>query len=285
MTGNDIGLNLYSYSALGNQLYGIEVDAGPNTTISGNSIGANDIGIVLEDGTQNDVIRENNIGISGIPTGLPYYYGVAVGNRLQGIALRSIGTDPAEPGVQNNLIGGTGASDGNVIAYNGAAGVAVFGNPVAGSGQGNTGNAIEGNLLFGSYPFVYPSADIDLTNEYPFPTEYSGLSNDSRGHGGASPNNFQNYPIITSVVVSSTGTTLTGTLTQGISPNTTFRVELFAHDSNPRAHSGGREFFLTAVNLTTDASGVGQLTMTVAGSLLFQQTVRATAPAGRRWSS
>jgi hypothetical protein len=172
---------------------------------------------------------------------------------------------------------------------NGAAGIAVFGNPVAASGEANTGNAIEGNSIFlnGRGSAATAFLGIDLSNQFPFPTDDGSTPNDSRGHGGAGdPNNFQNFPVLTAAALSlppGGGTTITGTLTQSTSPNTTFRIELF---ENPAPFGGYQdplhlppegENFLGFVNVTTNAGGTASFSVTVPGAVSPRVAITATA--------
>src|SRR5438128_1522725 len=133
-TGNVVANNFVGdagmpNAALGNQSFGIEVSGGTSNLIGGNIVDDNSDGIELDSGAQNNIVQGNAV----------------VANKLHGIALRSddnltppLGPgQPNEPGVRNNLIGGAGAGDVNTIAANGLAGVAVFGNPLALSGQAN----------------------------------------------------------------------------------------------------------------------------------------------------
>src|SRR5262249_26818158 len=153
--------------------------------------------------------------------------------------------------------GGTAAGAGNLVEFNGSAGVAVFGNPVSASGQPNVGNAIEGNSIFQngrSDPGTL--IGIDLTNEFLFPRDDGVTPNDSKGHGAPNdPNNFQNFPVLSSAFVSSGKVVITGSIDQSVSPNTTFRIEFFV---NPPPMSGAiaeGQTFIGFTNVTTDGSG------------------------------
>jgi hypothetical protein len=132
-----------------------------------------------------------------------------------------------EPGVSFNLIGGTTAGAGNLVEFNGTGGIAIFGNPVSASGQPNIHNAIEGNSIFengrsylsaSSAPL--PLLGIDLTNQFPYPRDDGATPNDSKGHGAPSdPNNFQNFPVLTSATSNGVTTDIGGTLSSA--PNST----------------------------------------------------------------
>ena len=85
----------------------------------------------------------------------------------------------------NNTIGGTAPGAGNTIADNTGKGVVV---------AGGTGNAIEGNAIFGN-----TGLGIDLGN--------NGVTANTGSENAALPNSGMNFPVFTSAVVS--GTTLT----------------------------------------------------------------------------
>src|SRR5213079_2710575 len=122
-------------AAEGNNLFGIEISGGNLNTVGGIAAGAR------------NVVGFNGVGADGV---------TAAANLLQGIVLRSSNgfapplgpAQPNEPGVSFNIIGGTTAGAGNLVEFNGTAGIAIFGNPVSASGQPNIGNAIEGNSVF-----------------------------------------------------------------------------------------------------------------------------------------
>ena len=279
-------------TAEGNNLFGIEISGGNLNTVGGsvagarNVVGFNGAGIEVDNGGQQNIIQGNysGVGADGV---------TPVGNLLHGIVLRSTGnltaplgpSQPNEPGVSYNLVGGTAAGDGNLVEFNGTGGIAVFGNPVSASGQPNVGNAIEGNSVYlngRSNPSTL--LGIDLTNSFVFAKDDGLTPNDSKGHGAPNdPNNFQNFPVLTSAVEDGTGKTdVTGTLTQSISPNTTFRIEFFASAPDPLGAAPEGQQFLGFVNATTNASGVAKfsaaLNMPVANGMII--TATATDPIG-----
>src|SRR5262249_39454573 len=152
---------------------------------------------------------------------------------------------PNEPGTSFNVIGLNPYNGfnglGNLVAFNGTGGIAIFGNPVSASGDPNTGDSILGNSVYlngrnfmtaASKPL--PLLGIDMTNGSLFPTDDGFTANDSKGHGAANaPNNFQNFPVLSTVTQVSGGVQIAGTLTQAASPNTTFRIEFFASNADP----------------------------------------------------
>jgi CSLREA domain-containing protein len=273
VSGNYVGVDGSGKVALGNQLFGIEVSGGQANSIGGNVVGANLAdGIELDGGAQNNFVQGNFVGLGADGA-------TAVGNKQHGIALRSNGNLANEPGVQNNLIGGPG----NTVAFNGSAGIAVFGNPVSSSGQPNTGNAIEGNSVYQNgrnNPATL--VGIDLTNTSSYPQDDGVTPNDSKGHGAANdPNNFQNFPTLTAVTEAN-GSEIQGTLTQAVSPNTPFRLEFFASNSDPQNGIPEGQFFLGSGSATTDGSGKATFAITVPTAVTPGQIVTATAtdPAG-----
>jgi streptogramin lyase len=298
----------------GNNLFGIEISGGNMNTVGGtaagarNVVGFNGAGIEVDNGGQQNIIQGNfsGVGADGV---------TPAGNLLHGIVLRSSGTLGAplgpgqtnEPPVSNNLIGGTAAGAGNVVEFNGTGGIAIFGNPLPNNPtpQPNNGNAIEGNSVFengrgyltaSSKPLAL--LGIDLTNQFIFPRDDGFTPNDMGhptgtppgtlpAHGHPSePNNFQNFPVLTSAFEDGTGKTdITGTL-QMLSPSTpagtTFRIEFFANDPDPLNLPAEGQQFLGFVNATTDASGKAtfsaSLNVPVASNRIF--TATATDPVG-----
>jgi CSLREA domain-containing protein len=280
--------------AEGNNLFGIEISGGNQNTVGGTAAGARNVvgfngsGIEVDNGGQQNVIQGNFVGVGADGTS-------PAGNLLHGIDLRSSNgfsaplgpAQPNEPGTSNNLIGGTAAGAGNLVAFNGTGGVAVFGNPVAASGQSNVGNAVEGNSIFENGRSYLTAASaptpllgIDLTNGFLFPRDDGATANDSKGHGAANdPNNFQNFPVLTSGVIDG-GTTAVGSL--HAAPNTTYRVEFFANDPDPLGLPAEGQTFLGFADVTTDAGGTAAINTAFNTRVAPGRTITATAtdPAG-----
>jgi hypothetical protein len=271
-------------SAEGNNLGGIEISGGNLNTIGGtvagarNVVGYNGIGIWLDNGAQQNVIQGNfsGVGADGV---------TPAGNLLQGIAVRSSNgfnaplgpPQPNEPGTSFNQIGGTAAGAGNLIEFNGTAGVAVFGNPVSASGDPNIDNSILGNSIFlngRSDPTVLPG--IDLSNGFLFPKDDGVTANDSKGHGAPNdPDNFQNFPVVTAATSGNGTTHITGTL--AAAPLTTYRVEFFASDTDPLNGVAEGQQFIGFANVTTDNAGNSSIDSTLAGEVTLGRLVTATA--------
>jgi len=276
--------------AEGNNLFGIEISGGNLNTVGGpvagarNVVGFNGAGIEVDNGGQQNIIQGNFAGVAADGV-------TPAGNLLHGIVLSSSNgfgaplgpAQPNEPGVSFNLIGGTTAGAGNLVAFNGTGGVAIFGNPVSASGQPNVGNAIEGNSIFrngrsyltaSSAPT--PLLGIDLTNGFLFPRDDGSTPNDSKGHGAANdPNNFQNFPVLTSAASVAGKTNVAGTL--HMDPNTTYRIEFFASDPDPLPLPAEGQQFLGFVNTTTNASGNATFSISLNVAVTVGRIITATA--------
>jgi hypothetical protein len=136
--GNLIGTNAAGTAALGNQAFdgGLRFTAGVNNTVGGTAAGAGNViagndnsGVVLTDGSRNNVVEGNYIGTNSA--------GANLGNGRFGVVVYAF--------AYNNLIGGTGSGAGNVIAYNAWAGVSV--GVTYDTNVGVVGNAILGNSI------------------------------------------------------------------------------------------------------------------------------------------
>jgi hypothetical protein len=290
VSGNLIGTDASGTAALGNAQHGVQVSA-PNTTVGGTSAAARNVisgngvfGVLLKGATgaqvQGNYIGTdvtgtaalgnalNGIGLDGASNnntiGGPAagagnviaangqwgveFAGGSNGNVLQG---NFIGTDPAgdslgnasdgvrvDNGAANNTIGGTGSGDGNTIAFNSAYGVDV---------DSGTGNSILGNSVF---------------------------ANGIQGiflNGANNANDNQAAPVLTGGSFSSSGSSISGTLTSV--PNTTFRIEFFANQGLDPSGNVEGQTYLGFATVTTDNNG----------HAAFTATGLAPLPAGERY--
>jgi CSLREA domain-containing protein len=272
----------------GNGFFGIEVSGGNANTVGGKTAGARNVvgfnadGIAIDNGGQNNLVEGNFVGVGADGV-------TAAGNVRHGVVLFSSGNplpplgpgQANEPPVSGNTVGGTAPGAGNVIAFNGSAGVAIFGNPPPNNAtpKQNAGNAIEGNSIFQNARGNPASgAGIDLSNAFAFPKDDGVTADDSQGHGAVKdPNNFQNAPVLTSVSVNGGSTTITGTLTQSVSPKTTYRVEFFVSNPDPLNGVPEGQAFLGSQDVNTDGTGTAAFTFTVGVALAPGQVVTATA--------
>lgn len=226
--GNHIGIGADGATPGANRGSGIALLGSSFNAIYDNIIGANlRHGIQIEGtNSQNNVVARNFIGTNRADARL--------GNGRSGIVAHNSGPQ---------VIGGTymdsGCCEGNVIAYNTGAGVAITAGAGASYEKGILGNRIYGNGGLG----------IDLQNDGVTPND----PDDTDGDGLA--NRLQNFPELTSAYVDG-GIVVTGTLTTR--PSASYRVELFANDlCDPSGHGQGQRY-LGASSQTTDPSGVAQ---------------------------
>jgi hypothetical protein len=129
--GNLIGLNAAGTDVLGNGGRGIDVVFGAASNVIGSAIAGNFIsGNAMEgirfqgQGTNGNIVQGNTIGLN-----------------LDGVGLRGNTTGIIiTQGASDNLIGGTGSGEGNIIAENGTDGIVI-------DGENSVGNSILGNSI------------------------------------------------------------------------------------------------------------------------------------------
>jgi hypothetical protein len=233
--GNYIGTDASGSIDLGNNLSGVRIDDSKENMIGGNSgsapnliSGNNSSGIEIIHG--DDTRVENNF----------------IGTKADGVS--PLGNSDAGISIglsSGNKIGGTGANVSNIIAYNGKAGVLVT-------------DGSEGNAILGNYIFSQGEVGIDLRA----PTNIgSGASPNDPGDNDAGGNLLQNYPVITAASLSASGISLSGTLNS--KPSSDYRIEYFGNmDCDPSGHGEGKSLLVTK-NVTTDANGNADVSITV----------------------
>ena len=251
---NYIGTDVTGRFDLGNAGFGVNVFGGDLTVIGGATA------------AERNVISGNNGG--GVRIG----EATGVNNRIVGnyIGTDASGTYPLgnggggglAPGVlienaANNWVGGTATSDSNFIRHNlQNGGVVVVGNPA-------TGNRILGNSISEN-----AGLGIDLGN--------NGISPNDLLDIDPGPNNGQNSPQLTFVIVGSSSTTVWGSLNS--LPTRSFRIEFFYNikcDSSG-AGEGLAKFGETVV--TTNGAGDAGFTPTFSDVAVPQgQSITATA--------
>ena len=241
---NRIGTDASGTAAVGNGDAGVSISDATNNTIGGPTAG------------QRNVISANalrGVEIQGV---------TATGNVLQG---NYIGTDATgvgalwngDDGVRindapGNTIGGAGAGEGNVIAFNVSTSVLI-------TGATAVGNTVRGNTIHDG-----GDGQIDLGAD--------GVTPNDPGDVDTGPNNLQNFPVITSAT--SDGATTTISVTLNSTPNTTFAVELFA---SPLCLSMGQTLVHTNPVLTTDGAGDAAFVTDVPGGPAVGEVITATA--------
>jgi hypothetical protein len=230
--GNLIGTDSSGSVPLGNGQDGVDIGVsgdtvGGTTAAMGNVISANaQYGIQLSGNSEATLIEGNNIGtdIAGAN---------ALGNVGDGIHIQDNSS--------NNTIGGSAAKDGNLIAFNGGAGVSI--------GDNATSNAVLTNS-------IVSNGDLGIN--------LSGDGNDG-----------QPAPALTSAVNSSTKTVISGTLTA--SADTTYQIQFFANVTADPSGSGEGQTYLGTQTVTTNGSGVASFTFSAKPALPTGEFISATA--------
>jgi titin len=282
--GNLIGTDATGTIALGNTFSGVDIGSGfaADNLIGGsdpgaqNVISANGTGVTLRFGSgSGNVVEGNLIGTDVTGT-------VALPNHGAGVDLQ--GNDLTLAG---NVISGN-AGDG-VIIHQGATGSVVQANLIGtdASGTQALGNSANGihiqdqsssNTIGGTNPgaanvIAYNGRDGILVDRGTGNAiqENSIFGNRNRGiellnHG----NLDQAAPALTSATSDGTTTTVVGTLTSA--PDTTFTIEFFAN-----ADPGQGAQFLGSIMVTTDDTGVADVTATLAIGVPSGQYITTTA--------
>ena len=205
--GNYIGTDATGTRDIGNTRSGVTIALGASSNMIGGVIpearniisgNGNDGVRISDDGTIDNFVEGNYIGTQA--NGIE-----ALGNAFSGVFI----TD----GPSDNVIGGVGES-GNTIAFNDQDGVALAPN-------GGTGNAIRGNAIFKN-----TDLGIDLNQD-------GSTGNDAKDVD-AGPNNLQNVPDVTDVVIDTSGALI---VTYSVDTDTTraiypLTIEFFKADDD-----------------------------------------------------
>ncbi|GEM_PF-1933188 len=244
LTGNLIGTNAIGTAAIPNNYEGVLINdesyentVGGLTGADGNTISGNSgIGIGIVNAGQNSILG-NYIGVDDGGSN-------ALANQLDGVSISMTFASP-----DGNMIGGTAPGAGNIIAFNGDAGVRAS----AGVNNGILGNSIYSNGELG----------IDLGGDGVSLTESFGTS----------ANNFQVFPTIAFAAFDLQG--VAGFITSA--PLTNYRIELFRNTVADPSGFGEGKTMMTALTCTTDSAGFGTFYVDLPGQLVQGEFVTATA--------
>jgi streptogramin lyase len=258
--GNYIGTDITGTVALGNGANGVEILGAINNIIGGTTAGA---GNLISGNQQNGVYivnAVNNFGFTGPSTG-NVVQGNYIGTDVSGtVVLGNTGDGVLISGVsQNNTIGGTAAGAGNIVAFNGGAGVAVGSSA---SDSTTVGNSIRGNSIYSN-----TGLGIDLGND--------GVTLNTPGGPHVGPNNFQNFPVLVSVRPGATSTEITGSLNSLVSA--TFALDFYANSTADPSGYGQGQQYLGSGTVTTDVNGLGNFDITLNTAVPLGVFISATA--------
>ncbi|NND71384.1 MAG: T9SS type A sorting domain-containing protein [Rhodothermales bacterium] len=230
---NSIGVGKDITKELGNEKSGVLLSAVNGVHVEGNVIGYNrGDGLELLSADSTTVI-ENNVGNAPAPILFARFP-----NGEAGVRLRSESDD--------NIIGSTDSTKGNVFAYN-KKGVVV---------EDGQRNSILGNQIYFNH-----LGSIDLNDD--------GFTTNDNLDEDIGPNGLQNSPVFT-------GSSQVGMITthEGVimsKPSAVYRIEFF---STYPEYFPEADMFLGAANVTTDASGMGAFSFQYTG---LDPAVSATA--------
>ncbi|MDO8614379.1 MAG: hypothetical protein Q7T33_01405 [Dehalococcoidia bacterium] len=243
--GNLIGTDVSGTGALGNS-FGVYLSYASGNTIGGTTAGARNVisgntteGVHIE-GTPaagaGNLVQGNFIGAS--------ITGAALGNSMQGVLIAS---------ASDNTIGGAAAGAGNVIAFNGGDGVAVW---------SGTGNAILANSIVAN-----AGLGIELL-EVAF-----GVTPNDAGDGDPGANNLQNFPVLTGAIGGSAA--IQGSLNSVAA--TQFRLEFFFSTACDPSANGEGQTFIGSATATTDVFGDANINVAFPVAVPAGQFITATA--------
>jgi hypothetical protein len=308
VAGNYIGVTAAGTASLGNGVCGVEIANGATSnTVGGTAVGMGNVvsgngtdGVQLHGGTSGNQVLGNYLGtdITGV---------VGLGNHFSGVAIFG--------GANGNTIGGTAAGASNLIAANGADGVfladpgtsgnQVVGNSIgvnaAGAALGNSSNGVEiTNLAAGDTVYrnviafngtnataghsgvlIWSGVGNAITQNSIFSNAFLGIDlgrngvtlNDSLGHAG--PNNYQDFPVLTSAASIAGVTAIQGTV-HGPA-NSSITVEFFASPAADPSGFGQGQRYLGSISVPTDGSGNASFTAVFSASIAHGWVVSATA--------
>ena len=278
-----------------NTAYNVGIQISANATIEGNLIGTDASGTVplritntgIFAGTNSPglVIRRNVIGGHTevgltVGTGNDSVYGAVLhGNWIGTDVTGTIDLGNPFVGVEvqgrNIAVGGLGAGEANVIAFNGGAGVLVFYDTISVFDNPIRGNSFYGNGSAHGAGGI-STLGIDLGNPGGF--GQGGLTINDLDDGDAGPNHNQNFPVITGAVAGAPGhTTITGHLNS--TPGTEFALDFY---SNPGCLGRPQDFlqgqtYLGSANVTTDGGGDAVIAVDLPVAFVAGEKVSATA--------
>ncbi len=235
---NYVGLAQDGITARGNGGAGAILVARQYTVLS-NILGSNQgNGLYLTTGNQISSIRGNRIGVAAD--------GSARGNTGNGIRINSL---------NSMTVGGPG-TDANIIANNGADGIALTSSGFAQIAE----NSIYANTGLG----------IDLNED--------GVSANDSGDSDSGGNDLQNHPTISSAVHSGGITFVDGALSAAAS--TTYTLRFYASTSPDPSGYGEGETYLGSATVTTNALGTASFNFQSPVALGLYITATAANPSG-----
>jgi CSLREA domain-containing protein len=254
--GNYIGTDITGTVAIANGLDGIAAANSGSNTIGGTATGAGNLisgntnrGISVSGGSNQIAIQGNRIGTKADGAS-------PLGNGSEGIRIDDAGL---------TTVGGTDSAAANRIAFNGGDGVAVTGN-------------IDGQLIHTNSIVSNGGTEGDLGIDL----GGDGVTANDTGDADIGPNDFQNFPVLTSVTDESFGVRVRGSLQS--TPNTSFRLDFYVNDACDDSGNGEGDAWIGWAEQSTNGSGTLNIDtgegLTASVSPGDVVTATATGPAG-----
>jgi hypothetical protein len=272
--GNILGLGADGSTVIANGDQGLELNGNSTGAIVGSQFGV--------DG--NLISGNTNEGISNSASGV-IVQGNMIGTDITGTLDRGNGGGN-RGGIEfhgggNGIIGGSGAGEGNIIAFNGGYGGVVF---------LSSGNAVVGNTIHDNTPHgvvVFEGANVNNTFQENSIYDQSGIAYGTGWFGPISNdaldvdtggNLRQNYPDIGPVRPGDAE--LNGVLSSAAS--TTYRLDFYRNTGCHPSGYGEAEEWLGNMDVTTDGSGLTPFTFALPTNAVLGEAFTATAtdPAG-----
>ncbi|MBW1699232.1 MAG: DUF4347 domain-containing protein, partial [Deltaproteobacteria bacterium] len=245
--GNYIGTDVTGTVAIANGDDGIEITNGANSNTIGGTTAAvrNIISSNLGEGIDiNGAATTGNV-IQGNYIGTDVNASANLGNSGSGIYINNAGS---------NTIGGTGAGEGNVIAFNNSDGVTIMGTS---SGITIRGNSIHSNDALG----------LDFNDD--------GVTENDLDDVDGGPNSQQNFPVLTSNDTDLNQITISGTLNSVA--DTTYTIDFYSSSAQDDTGNGEGEVYLGSTTCATDGGGDGSFNVTLPATVTVGHFISATA--------
>ena len=275
ISGNYYGVYLASPASSGNVVEGNYIGISPD---GAHVVGSAFAGVIIFSGATNNIIGGTAAGAGNVISGF-WGYGLYIsdagtaGNVVQG---NIIGADPTgtnalgngyanilvQLGATNNVIGGTGAGAGNVIAFSGGAGVYLL-------NTNTVNNAIRGNCIFSNGGL---GIDLAAGNDV-----YPGVTANDPGDADLGPNDLQNFPVVTNAFGYAASTIVLGRLNS--TANRNFSIDVYRNVAADPSGYGEGQFYAGSVSVITDGSGNALFAFTNAAGNYAGQYFTATATA------
>lgn len=241
---------------------------GSNNTVGGNTAAARNV-ISCHSGPSGSAV--DLVGGFGTPSTGNKFQGNYIGTNINGTVESGYGNNAfvIVGDAQDNMIGGVGAGEGNIIAGNKAGILNLsFGAFLS------VNNSILGNKIYDNVGGVLTSLGIDNVQTDDFVT-YTNLGvtlNDANdidyNNSNTGTNHYLNFPVINSITSSNGQVTINYDLdiNDAEAGATGYRVEFFANDASDPSGYGEGQTFLGYQNVAGDVTG---------------QSVTFTLPAGQ----